>query len=79
VQEMDKACREYGVDLATAALRHSTDNPDIAGTVVGISKPARVDALLAALEVDLPDELLNRLGSLLPERRYWVEGLKETS
>jgi D-threo-aldose 1-dehydrogenase len=74
VAEMDKACQEYGVDLATAALRHSVDNPDIAGTVVGITKPVRVDALQAALETDLPDELLNRLGTLLPQEQYWVEG-----
>jgi len=79
VAEMDKACRSYGTDLATAALRHSVDNPDIAGTIVGISKPARVDALMAAMEADLPAELLNRLANLLPEQRYWVEGSKETS
>jgi D-threo-aldose 1-dehydrogenase len=77
VAEMDKACQEYGVDLATAALRHSVDDPGIAGTVVGITKPARVDALEASLAVDLPRELLNRLGSLLPDRQYWVE--KETT
>ncbi|MFG1908546.1 aldo/keto reductase [Kribbella sp. NPDC048928] len=77
IKEMAAACREYGVDLATAALRHSLDDPGIAGTVVGITKPARVDALLAARDADLPDELLNRLGSLLPDRQYWVE--KETT
>ncbi|MEU4194088.1 aldo/keto reductase [Kribbella sp. NPDC026611] len=77
VAAMDKACREYGTDLATAALRHSVDNPDITGTVVGITKPARVDALIQALETDLPDELLNRLGSLLPQQQFWVE--KETT
>jgi D-threo-aldose 1-dehydrogenase len=79
IAEMDKACREYGTDLATAALRHSVDNPDIAGTIVGISKPARVDTVIAAVEADLPADLLNRLGSLLPEQRYWVEGTKETT
>lgn len=77
VTAMDAACREYGVDLATAALRHSVDDPGIAGTVVGITKPARVDALTEALAADLPDELLNRLGSLLPDRQCWVE--KETT
>ncbi|TDW76376.1 aldo/keto reductase [Kribbella pratensis] len=77
VAQMEKACQEYGADLATAALRHSVDDPGIAGTVVGITKPARVDALEAALAVDLPSELLNRLGSLLPDRQYWVE--KETT
>jgi D-threo-aldose 1-dehydrogenase len=79
VAEMDKACREFGTDLATAALRHSVDSPDIAGTVVGITKPSRVDALVTSLEADLPDELLNRLGSLLPDERYWVEGTEETT
>ena len=74
VAAMDKACREYGTDLATAALRHSIDNSDIAGTIVGITKPSRVDALLEAVEADLPGELLNRLGNLLPQKRYWVEG-----
>jgi D-threo-aldose 1-dehydrogenase len=78
VAAMDKACREFGTDLATAALRHSVDNLQIAGTVVGITKPARVDALLEAVNADLPDELLNRLGSLLPSKQYWVEG-EETS
>jgi D-threo-aldose 1-dehydrogenase len=53
------------------------DDPGIAATVVGISKPARVDALAKALDADLPEALLNRLGSLLPERQYWVE--KETT
>ncbi|TCC49626.1 aldo/keto reductase [Kribbella capetownensis] len=79
VAAMHKACREYGTDLATAALRHSVDNPDISGTVVGITKPARVDTLVAALETDLPDELLNRLGTLLPNPQYWLEGPKETT
>ena len=79
VAAMDKACREFGTDLATAALRHSVDTPEISGTVVGISKPARVDALLEAMATDLPTELLNRLGSLLPQERYWVEGAKETT
>lgn len=73
VAAMDEACREYGTDLATAALRHSVDNPAIAGTVVGITKPARVDQLVAAMEADLPKDLLDRLNSLLPDRRHWVE------
>ncbi|MGZ0146160.1 aldo/keto reductase [Kribbella sp. WER1] len=77
VTAMDEACREYGVDLATLALRHSVDDPGITGTVVGITKPSRVDALAEALAVDLPEQLLNRLGNLLPDKQYWVE--KETT
>ena len=33
----------------------------------------------AALEADLPGDLLNRLGNVLPEQRYWAEGQKETT
>jgi len=73
VTKMDAACREYGVDLATAALRHSVDNPAITGTVVGITKPARVDALLTALAVELPEPLAAQLDALLPDSQYWLD------
>ena len=48
------------------------DNPSITGTVVGITKPTRVDALLAALAVDLPEALTSRLDALLPDPQYWL-------
>ncbi|MEV4019694.1 aldo/keto reductase [Nonomuraea angiospora] len=76
VAEMDRACREHGTDLATAALRHSTGNPDIAATVVGISKPERVGQLIAAMEAELPAALLDRLNELRPDPRHWIEGLR---
>lgn len=72
VAAMDKACRDYGTDLATAALRHSLSNADITGTVVGISKPTRIDQLIAAAEAELPTELVQRLDDLMPEPRYWL-------
>jgi D-threo-aldose 1-dehydrogenase len=37
---MQKACREHGVDLATAALQHSVRDPRITATMVGFSMPA---------------------------------------
>lgn len=73
IAKMDAACRDHGLDLATAALRHSVDNPGITGTVVGITKPARVDALLTALEADLPQELVDQLDALLPDPQYWLD------
>ncbi|MFI5733133.1 aldo/keto reductase [Kribbella sp. NPDC051587] len=73
IAEMDALCRSYGTDLATAALRHSVDSPGITGTVVGITKPARVDALVTALEADLPQELVDELDALLPDPRYWLD------
>ncbi|TDD59903.1 aldo/keto reductase [Kribbella antibiotica] len=73
VAGMDAACREYGIDLATAALRHSVDTPAITGTVVGITKPARVDALSTALDAELPAELVDRLDELRPDPQYWLD------
>ncbi|MFK4085601.1 aldo/keto reductase [Kribbella sp. NPDC020789] len=77
VAAMDAACREHGLDLATAALRHSVDHPGITGTVVGITKPGRVDALLTALSAELPPELVEQLDALLPDPQYWLD-LKQT-
>jgi D-threo-aldose 1-dehydrogenase len=36
---MQKACREHGVDLATAALQHSVRDPRITATMVGSASP----------------------------------------
>ena len=74
VARMDAACGEYGIDLATAALQHSVNDPRITGTVIGFSKPARVDQLVASLETEMPTALLDRLAELLPDRKHWLEG-----
>jgi D-threo-aldose 1-dehydrogenase len=71
---MDKACREYGIDLATAALQHSVNDPRITGTVVGFSKPVRLQRITASLETEIPAELLDRLAELLPDKQHWLEG-----
>jgi D-threo-aldose 1-dehydrogenase len=73
VAQLDKACRDYGIDLATAALQHSVNDPRISGTVVGFSKPARLDRLVASLETEIPAELLERLAELMPDKQYWLE------
>ncbi|ADB32377.1 aldo/keto reductase [Kribbella flavida DSM 17836] len=73
VAQMDRACREHGIDLATAALQHSVNDPRIAGTVVGFSKPARVDQLITALETEIPAELTARLAELMPDKAHWLE------
>lgn len=71
---MDEACRAHGVELATAALQFSLRDPAIATTVVGMSRPERLDATLAAAAADIPDELWEELESLVPESTWWLEG-----
>lgn len=73
VAAMDKACRDHGIDLATAALQHSVNDPRISGTVIGFSKPARLEQLVASLETTLPPSLVERLDELMPDKQYWLE------
>ncbi len=73
VAAMDKACRDHGIDLATAALQHSVNDPRISGTVIGFSKPVRLEQLIISLETEIPAELANRLAELMPDKQHWLE------
>jgi D-threo-aldose 1-dehydrogenase len=70
---MDQLCREAGTDLATAALQASVRDPRVAMTVVGLSRPARLDALVGSLAADLPESLFEALADLLPSRDHWLD------
>ena len=73
VAAMDQLCREAGTDLATAALQASVRDPRVAMTVVGLSRPARLDALVGSLAADLPESLFEALADLLPSRDHWLD------
>jgi D-threo-aldose 1-dehydrogenase len=73
VAAMDRLCREHGTDLATAALQASVRDPLVTTTVVGLSSPARLDALVASLAVDLPEEVFTELARLLPAPETWLD------
>ena len=73
VAGMDRLCSEHGTDLATAALQASVRDPRVSTTVVGLSKPSRLDALVTSLEADLPEALFDGLADLLPSRDHWLD------
>jgi len=73
VKRMHAACARYGVDLATAALQFSLRDPRFATTVVGMSRPSRVAATLAAAATPVDDALWAELESLLPPRHVWLD------
>lgn len=73
VAAMDRLCREFDTDLATAALQASVRDPGVTMTVVGLSSPARLDALVASLTTDLPDALFDQLAGFLPPRENWLD------
>lgn len=73
VAGMDRLCSEAGTDLATAALQASVRDPRVSTTVVGLSRPSRLDGLVSALATDLPNDLFDALADLLPSRDHWLD------
>jgi D-threo-aldose 1-dehydrogenase len=70
---MQRACAEHGTDIRTAALQFSLRDPRFASTIVGMSKPSRIQDTLDAASQTLPDELWDELESLLPPERVWLD------
>lgn len=66
VQRISKACQRRGVPLAAAALQWSTRDDRITSTVVGITRPERVDETLGLARWPIPSELWSELGEAEP-------------
>src|SRR5215204_4082090 len=64
VRAMEIACREFDVPLAAAALQFSMRDPRVVSTIVGMSRPERVEQTLTLAARPIPDELWPRLDSL---------------
>jgi len=54
-------CQEYDVPLAAAALQFSIRDPRVTTTVVGMTRPERLDQTVALANIAIPDELWDRL------------------
>jgi D-threo-aldose 1-dehydrogenase len=72
VAAIEKACAASGVPLPAAALRFSMRDPRIASTVIGISRPERVDECLSHVTWDIPDELWAEIDRNMPAAEYWL-------
>ena len=57
IEAMRTACDRHGVPLAAAALQFSLREPRIASTIVGASKPERIDRMLEFVAWQIPGEL----------------------
>jgi D-threo-aldose 1-dehydrogenase len=69
VRKMDAVCRELDVPLAAAALQFSMRDPRVDSTIVGISRPERVEQTLELAARPIPDELWERLEPLATPSR----------
>lgn len=73
VAAMRRVCDRHGTDLRTAALQFSLRDDRFAATIVGMSRPERVEQTLAAAAAPLPDELFAELETLVPPSDTWLD------
>lgn len=73
VAAMQRVCTEHGTDLRTAALQFSLRDPRFTSTVVGMSRPSRIQDTLDAASRQLPDALWGELEELVPPERVWLD------
>jgi len=69
VSAMSEVCAEYDISLATAALQFSMRDPRVVSTVVGLSRPERVQQTIDLATHPVPDELWHRLEALVPQEQ----------
>jgi D-threo-aldose 1-dehydrogenase len=69
---IEEACAVYGVPLPAAALRFSMRDPRITSTIIGISRPERVDECLSHVTWKIPDEFWAEVDRHVPAPRYWL-------
>ena len=72
VRAMHDACARHDVPLTAAALQFSVREPLVASTVVGVSKPSRIEETAAMMAQSVPDELWAELDSLAVLPEHWL-------
>lgn len=74
-------CKSYGVRLSGVALRYALDHPQIATTITGMCELAVVKQNVAAVDFQIPTELLEKIENLLApvKNRMWFEGKEENN
>jgi 1-deoxyxylulose-5-phosphate synthase len=70
VEELKRVAADAGIALPTLAVAWVLSNPAITSPIVGASRPEQLDATIAAADVHLDDDLLQRLDSLTRHYRY---------
>ena len=61
IEALHSACARHDVPLAAAAVQFSTRDPRVVSTVVGVSRPERVDRLVELARTPIPPELWDEL------------------
>ena len=70
---MADLCERWNTELPTAALQASLRDRRISSTVVGFSKPARLQNILTASATKLPETFWDELEQFVPSRENWLD------
>ena len=73
IRSMALLAERFESDLATVALQASLRDPKVDSTVIGFSRPARIDGIVAAAARPLPDEFWHAVEALVPPREDWLD------
>jgi len=67
IDRIEAMCAEADVPLAAAAMQFSVRDPRIATTIVGVSRPERIEESVAAVTLDIPDELFAEIDRIVAD------------
>jgi D-threo-aldose 1-dehydrogenase len=73
VAQLADVCDELGIDLAAAAIQGALREPLVHCTLVGMSRPERVEWTLDAASREVPEEFWHRAAELLPPSELWLD------
>lgn len=62
--QLERLCQDHGVSLAAAALQFSIRDPRVHSTIVGVSKPERIQQTLDLAAEKIPEELWAKLDAV---------------
>jgi D-threo-aldose 1-dehydrogenase len=72
VAAIEGVCRRHGVPLAAAAMQFSLRDERISSTLVGFSRPERVDETIRLAQWPIPEELWSEVEGHLPAQDVWL-------
>jgi D-threo-aldose 1-dehydrogenase len=72
VGAIEGLCRGHGIPLAAAAMQFSQRDERISSTLVGFSRPERVDEIVGLAQLPIPDELWSEIEGHVPAPDVWL-------
>jgi D-threo-aldose 1-dehydrogenase len=65
-EKIREICNRFGVPLAAAALQFSMLDPRITVTIVGMSRPERIESTVELASIDIPAAVWDEIEALGP-------------